>query len=89
MKRCFFLDDPESEGNSDSGFTPKRKSSTFSSKERNYGSVPSALIKASESKGCSGEFRKMPRFTHGRRLLLLARARGKSLRNRTSCPKAN
>ena len=31
----FFLDDPEGEGNSDSGFTPKRKSSTnsFSSKE--------------------------------------------------------
>lgn len=30
MKRCFFLDDPESEGNSDSGFTPRRKSSTNS-----------------------------------------------------------
>lgn len=92
MKRCFFLDDPESEGNSDSGFTPRRKSSTnsFSSKERNYESVPSALIKASESKGCSGSFRKMPlKPSHGKRLLLLARARGKSLRNRTTCPKAN
>lgn len=56
VNEAFFLDDPESEGNSDSGFTPRRKSSTnsFSSKERNYESVPSALIKASESKGCSG-----------------------------------